>query len=77
MREHREPPTTDDLQQSMREHCWHQAETLHTRIGEAVECLREGNHLGAVGALAGVEEQVHELSIALKLIPRIEGRKKP
>jgi hypothetical protein len=76
MKEHRERPTTDDLRQAIREHCREQAEVLHKRIGEAVECLRDGNHLGAVGALVGIDEQIRELSIALNLIPRIEYRRK-
>ncbi len=41
---------------------------MRQRIGEVVECLRDGNHLGALGALAGVDEQVLYLSTALKLI---------
>jgi hypothetical protein len=76
MKEHRRPPTTDDLQHAMREHCREQAETIHKRIGETVECLRDGNHLGALGALVGVDEQIRELSISLNMIPKIEYRKK-
>jgi len=68
-------PTTEDLRRSIREDCREQAEALHKRIGEAVECLRDGNHLGALGALAGVDEQIRELSVALKLILRLEYRK--
>jgi len=69
-------PTTEGLQQAMREDCRVRAETLHKRLGEAVECLRDGNHLGALGALAGVDEQIRELSTALKLIPSLLYRKK-
>jgi len=70
------PPTTEALQQAMRKNCREQAEALHKRLGEAVECLRDGNHLGALGALAGVDEQIRELSTALKLIQRLTDRKK-
>lgn len=76
MTDHQQLPTTEDLRRSIRERCREQAEALHQRIGEAVECLREGNHLGALGALEGVDEQIRELSTALKLIPRLEYRKK-
>jgi integrase len=69
-------PTTEDLRRSIREDCREQAEALHKRMGEAVGCLREGNHLGALGALAGVDEKLRELSTTLKLIPRLEYRKK-
>jgi hypothetical protein len=76
MNQPHQPPTTEDLQQALRGNCLRQAEALHQRIGEAVACLRESNHLGALGALAGVDEKLRELSTALKLIPRLEYRKK-
>ena len=76
MNQHERLPTSEDLQQAMREDCRDRAETLHKRLGEAVECLRDGNHLGALGALAGVDEQIRELSTALKLIPSLLYRKK-
>ena len=65
-------PTTLDVQHSITEHCRDRAETLHQRIGEAVACLRDGHHLAALGAMAGVEEEIHELSTALGLIERID-----
>ena len=70
-------PTTLDVQHSITEHCRDRAETLHQRIGEAVACLRDGHHLAALGAMAGVEEEVRELSTALGLISRIEYCKRP
>ena len=75
MSHHQPQPLTEDLRRSIREYCREQAETLHQRMGEAVECLRDGNHLGALGALTGVDEQLRELSTALRLIPRLEYRK--
>ena len=69
-------PTIEDLQQAMREVCLQQAEALHQRIGEAVECLRDGNHLGALGALEGVDKRMLELSTALKVIQNLLYRKK-
>jgi len=76
MNQHERLPTTEDLQQAMREHCREQAQSLHKRMGEAVECLQDGNHLGALGALDGVEQGICELSTALKLIPRLTHSKK-
>ena len=75
MSQPKQQPTTEDLQQALRERCLQQAEALHTRLGEAVECLRDGNHLGALGALEGVEKRTLELSIALKLIHDLSYRK--
>lgn len=60
----------------MRERCLEQAEAVEKRIGEAVECLRDGNHLGALGALEGIHERVIELSTALKIIHELSYRKK-
>jgi hypothetical protein len=68
-------PTTGDVQRSITAHCRDRAETLHQRIGEAVACLRDGHHLAALGAMAGVEEEIRDLSIALRLISQIEYRK--
>lgn len=70
-------PTTLDVQRSITEHCRDRAETLYQRIGEAVACLRVGHHLAALGAIAGVDEEIRELSTALGLISRIEYRKRP
>lgn len=70
-----QPPTTEALQQALREHCRQQAEKLYERLGEAVASLRDGNHLGALGALDGVERRTLELSVALKLIHDLSYRK--
>jgi len=66
--------TTENLRQALREHCLRQATSLHGRLGEAVECLGDANHLGALGALSGVEEELRELTTVLELVPRIECR---
>jgi hypothetical protein len=60
----------------MREHCLEQAEIVHKRIGDAVECLRDGNHLGALGALEGVDKRVLELSIVLKVTHDLSYRRR-
>jgi len=70
-------PTTLDVQRSITEHCRERAEALHQRIGETVACLRDGHHLAALGAMVGVDEEARELLTALRLISRIEYRKKP
>ena len=76
MEQPRQKPTTDDLQQAMREYCLEQAEFAHQRIGEVAQSLREGNHLRALGALEGTEKRVLELSVALKLIHDLWYRRK-
>jgi len=69
------PLTTEALQQALREHCLERAESLHKRIGEAVEHLREANHLAALGALAGLDDEFRELASALRLIRDLSYRK--
>lgn len=67
-------PTTEDLRRALREHCLSQAKNLHGRLSEAVECLGDANHLGALGALSGVDEELRQLTTVLELVPRIECR---
>lgn len=43
---------------------------MHERLGEALTALRERNHLGALGALAGIEQQILDLLAILKLLAR-------
>ncbi len=54
----------------VRADCTAQAEALGERFGEAIQCLRDGNHLGALGALAGVDEKLIDLTTLLKLLAR-------
>ncbi len=76
MNNHERQPTTEDLQQALRELCLEEAQVLHARLGEAAECLRERNQLGALGALAATEERLRELAVTLKLIQRLSEFKK-
>jgi len=62
------------LRQALRDHCLSRAQSLHERLGEAVACLEDTNHLGALGALSGVEEALSELTIVMKLIPETGSR---
>ena len=54
----------------IREDCTAQAEIVGERISEAIQCLREGNHLGGLGALAGVDGKLIDLTVLLKLLAR-------
>jgi hypothetical protein len=47
----------------IRQDCLRQAETAQTKLNEVVECLTDENHLGALGAFAGLDDD----SICLKL----------
>ena len=50
--------------------CERQAEQVHERLGEVVAALREGVTVGALGALAGMENEIADLSAILKLLLR-------
>jgi len=75
MNQPNQQPTNESLQQALREHCLKEVRALDQRIGEAAECLKDGNHLGALGALTGIDDELRELTTALKLIQRLPDRK--
>jgi|GEM_PF-7130237 len=68
-------PTTEELQQALRELCLEQTQALYACLGEAVTSLLESNHLGALGALDGADQRLLELLTVLKLVQRLAYRK--
>jgi hypothetical protein len=64
------PPTTDDVIRVIRQDCERQAERVQEQLGEVIGALRDRNHLGALGALVGVDEQIRDLLTILKLLAR-------
>ncbi len=44
---------------------------IHERCTEAQEALAQDNHLGAFGALAGLEEQIRDVSTRLMILREI------
>ena len=70
MRQRQRAPTTDDLKRMVQKDCERQAEQVHERLGEVVAALREGVTVGALGALAGMENEIADLSAILKLLLR-------
>ena len=63
--------TTEHLIAAIRKDCAQQAETAHTRFSEVIECLRDENHLGALGAFANLDEDMHALKVFLTRIARL------
>ena len=70
MKPRQRAPTTDDVIRMIRKDCERQAEAMHKQFGEALESVREGNALGALGAMAGIESKIVDLSAILKLLAR-------
>ena len=70
MKQRQRAPTTDDVIRIIRGDFERQAEQVHERLGEVVAALREGVTVGALGALAGMENEIADLSAILKLLLR-------
>jgi hypothetical protein len=70
MKQRQRAPTTDDVIGMIQKDCERQAEQVHERLSEVVEALRDGVTVRALGALAGVESEISNLSAILKLLVR-------
>jgi hypothetical protein len=68
MKQRQRAPTTDDVIRMIQKDCEGQAEAMCKQIGEVLENVREGNALGALGAMAGIESKIVDLSAILKLL---------
>ena len=66
--------STEQLIAAIRRDCKRQAEAANTRFSEVVECLRDGNHLGALGAFANLDEDMRTLKVFLVRMARLAGR---
>lgn len=63
--------TEENLIAMIRRDCLRQAEAAQTKLNEVVECLSDENHFGALGAFAGLDEEVVALKIFLTRIARL------
>jgi hypothetical protein len=70
MKPRQRAPTTDDVKRMIQKDCERQAEQMHARLGEVVAALREGTTVRALGALAGMENEIADLTAILKLLVR-------
>jgi hypothetical protein len=55
----------------IRTDCLRQAQTAWTKLNEVVECLGDENHLGALGSLAGLDDDIACLKVFLTRIARL------
>jgi hypothetical protein len=55
----------------IRADCLRQAETAQTKLNEVIECLGDENHLGALGAFIGLDEEIVCLKVFLRRIARL------
>jgi hypothetical protein len=52
-----------------------EAETAERQIHEIVECLRQGNHLGALGEFPGLEDRIQYVRVVLMRAARLSTMK--
>jgi hypothetical protein len=48
-----------------------QAESIRIRLDEVIECLGDENHLGALGAFIGLDEEALALKVFLTRIAKL------
>jgi hypothetical protein len=71
--ENEKPPTTKDLIALVRRDCLDQAKQAHGKLTEAIDCLEDENHLGALGATDGLGDDIASLTVFLRRIARLTG----
>lgn len=63
--------TTEDPIALIRKDCHLQAENVQRKLGEVTDCLQDENHLGALGAFAGLDEDIVCLKVFLTRIAKL------
>ena len=61
----------ETLISTIREDCLRQAKAAQTKLDEVVECLGDDNHLGALGAFTGLDDEILCLKLFLTRIARL------
>lgn len=61
----------------IRKDCHRQAEMAVAKLSEVSECLGDENHLGALGAFLGLDEEINCLKVFLMRAAKISLGKKP
>ena len=52
-----------------------EAEAAESQLHEIVECLRQGNHLGALGEFSGLEDRIQYVRVVLMRAARLSTAK--
>jgi hypothetical protein len=55
----------------IRRDCRRQAETAEIKLGQVIDCLSNENHLGALGAFDGLDEDIASLRVFLVRMARL------
>lgn len=63
--------TTEDLIALIRKDCHRLAENIQKKLTEVIECLHDNNLLGALGAFAGLDDDMLCLKVFLTRITKL------
>ena len=63
--------TDENLIAMIRKDCRRQAEAAEIKLGQVIDCLSEENHLGALGAFVGVDEDMACLRVFLTRMAKL------
>jgi hypothetical protein len=63
--------TDENLIAMVRKDCRRQAEAAEIKLGQVIDCLSDENHLGALGAFVGLDEDMACLRVFLTRIARL------
>ena len=69
--------TDENLIAMIRKDCRRQAEAAEIKLGHVIDCLSDENHLGALGAFVGLDDDMACLRTFLVRMARITGGKEP
>jgi len=65
------PFSEENLIAMIRRDCHRQAKTAGAKLSEVLECLTDENHLGALGAFVGLDEEIVCLKVFLTRIAKL------
>jgi hypothetical protein len=74
--EHQNPQTNENFLALMRRDCRAQAEAAEIKLGQVIDSLTDDNHLGALGAFVGLDEDMARLRVFLVHMARLAGSDK-
>lgn len=69
--------TEENLIAIVRWDCRRQAEMAAAKLSEVLEALGDENHLGALGAFLGLDEEINSLKVFLARIAKLTVGEKP
>jgi hypothetical protein len=61
----------ENLIAMIRKDCRRQAEAAEIKLGQVIDCLSEENHLGALGAFVGLDEDMACLRVFLTRMAKL------